>query len=116
MLRRLMMMTPILAVAFVLGCGGTAPDDNENSTQVSTNSKQGGGHNHNGWWCSEHGVPEAECALCDPKVAAEFQKKGDWCDEHNRPKSQCFTCDPTLKDKFASVYEAKFGEKPPAME
>ena len=121
MLRRLMMFTPMLAIAFVIGCGGDASTDSgNNAAQEHADSGEEHdheeGHNHNGWWCSEHGVPEADCALCDSKVAAEFQKKGDWCKDHNRPQSQCFKCDPELQGKFASLYEAKFGEKPPAME
>lgn len=64
-------------------------------------------------WCVEHGVPESECGRCDTNVAAEFQQKGDWCKEHNRPESQCFLCRPDAEAKFAAVYEAKFGEKPP---
>ena len=64
-------------------------------------------------WCVEHGVPESDCARCDTSLAAEFQKKGDWCQEHNRPESQCFICRPDSEAKFAAVYEAKFGEKPP---
>jgi cobalt-zinc-cadmium efflux system membrane fusion protein len=73
------------------------------------------GHDHSGWWCNEHGVPEEECALCSSKIAAEFQKKGDWCKEHDRPDSQCFKCHPELQEKFAAKYEAKFGKKPPEL-
>lgn len=68
---------------------------------------------HSGWWCAEHGVPEEVCALCNARVAAEFQRKGDWCKEHNRPQSQCFVCDPKLEARFAAQYEARFGKKPP---
>ena len=68
---------------------------------------------HSGWWCSEHGVPEEECALCDTSLVAAFQAKDDWCEEHNRPESQCFTCHPDNFAKFAARYEAKFGEQPP---
>ncbi len=75
--------------------------------------KKKAGHSHDGWWCDEHGVPEEVCALCNSKVAAEFQKKGDWCKEHDRPDSQCFKCHPELQGKFAAQYEAKFGKKPP---
>lgn len=71
------------------------------------------GSEHGGWWCTEHGVPEEECALCSAKVAEEFKAKGDWCKEHNRPESQCFLCDPSRFDKFAARYEAKFGTQPP---
>jgi len=57
--------------------------------------------------------PESQCGRCDTSLAAEFQQKGDWCKEHNRPESQCFICRPDAEAKFAAVYEAKFGKKPP---
>lgn len=68
---------------------------------------------HGGWWCAEHGVPEETCGLCNPKLAAEMQKKGDWCQEHDRPDSQCFLCHPELEAKFAALYVAKYGRQPP---
>ena len=70
-------------------------------------------HDHSSWWCTEHGVPEEVCALCNAKLAAEFQKKKDWCKEHDRPASQCFTCHPELESRFAAQFEAKYGKKPP---
>jgi cobalt-zinc-cadmium efflux system membrane fusion protein len=70
-------------------------------------------HTHEGWWCNEHGVPEEVCALCSPKLVAEFKDKGDWCDEHNRPESQCFICHPEKEAEFAALYEAKYGTQPP---
>ena len=73
------------------------------------------GHDHSGWWCGEHGVPEHQCGLCDPKVAAALKKKGDWCTEHDRPDSQCFICHPEHEAKFAALYEAKYGKAPPKM-
>ena len=74
------------------------------------------GHDHSGWWCDEHGVPEEVCGQCNAKVAAEFKKKGDWCKEHDRPDSQCFICHPELKEKFAAQYRAKYGKEPPPIE
>lgn len=70
-------------------------------------------HDHSGWWCDEHGVPEGECSMCNAKVAKAFKDKGDWCEKHERAKSQCFICDPKLKDKYAAVYQAKNGKAPP---
>lgn len=70
-------------------------------------------HNHDGWWCDEHGVPEEICAQCNTKVAGDFKAKGDWCKEHDRPNSQCFVCHPDLEHAFAVQYEAKYGKKPP---
>ena len=72
-------------------------------------------HDHSGWWCGEHGVPEAECSMCSAKAAAAFKAKGDWCEEHLRAKSQCFICEPNLKEKFAAMYRAKEGKDPPAI-
>jgi hypothetical protein len=68
---------------------------------------------HSGWWCSEHGVPEEVCALCDTSLIADFKSKGDWCEDHNRPDSQCFTCNPERLAVYAARYEAKFGGQPP---
>ncbi len=103
------------------GCGESVPapqqvaqtgkhDDHKDGTHP-----EGDGHNHSGWWCGEHGLPEAECSLCSSKAAAAFQAKGDWCDEHLRAKSQCFLCDPKLKEKFAAIYRAKEGKEPPTI-
>lgn len=72
------------------------------------------GHDHGGWWCVEHGIPEGICTQCSSAAAAEFQEKGDWCEEHNRAESQCFICHPELEEQFIAQYEAKFGEKPAA--
>lgn len=69
-------------------------------------------HQHGGWWCGEHGVPEDECAQCDKSLVPEFKAKGDWCEEHNRPDSQCFIDHPEHFEKYAALYEAKFGERP----
>ena len=48
-------------------------------------------------------APEGVCALCDSKVAAEFQKKGDWCKQHDRPESQCFICHPEPLERVVVV-------------
>ena len=44
--------------------------------------------------CLEHGVLEAVCTECNPKLAAVFQGRGDWCAEHGFPESFCPTCHP----------------------
>ena len=80
-------------------------------------AKSGGAtHDHSGWWCTEHGIPEEECSMCSAKVEKECKAKGDWCNEHDRAKSQCFKCDPKLKDKFAAKHRAKFGTEPPPID
>lgn len=126
-----MLVCVLGVVGIIAGCGGTtAPkaasgekshadhaghkDGDEDAHEIA--AKSGKEHDHSGWWCNEHGVPEEICSLCDSKVAAELQKKGDWCKEHDRADSQCFICHPELEAKFAAQYEAKYGKKPPKPE
>ena len=98
-----------IVTAAATGCGKsqTGSADSTSGTEVTKVVDDGG------WWCKEHGVPEAECALCDPSLVAKFKEAKDWCKEHNRPESQCYLCDPSRFDKFAARYEAKFGTRPP---
>ncbi len=106
-MRAALISVAALVALTVSGCGSSAtkgpktPQPATPATPVAVN------------WCVEHGVPEDACALCNPKVAAEFKRKGDWCKEHARPESQCFLCDPKRAEKFVAEYEAKFGSKPP---
>ncbi|MBA2538370.1 MAG: efflux RND transporter periplasmic adaptor subunit [Deltaproteobacteria bacterium] len=37
----------------------------------------------------EHGVLEAICTKCNPKLVAVFKAKGDYCEEHGFPMSVC---------------------------
>lgn len=104
----------IAALMLVGGCGlgdskqQAASDKKEQKADKDKEEDKG-----HGWWCEEHGVPEAECILCSPKMKEEAKAKGDWC-KHNRAKSQCFACDPSLKETFAAKYRAKYpGKEPP---
>jgi hypothetical protein len=92
------------------GCGQSA---DQAATSTPTTEVATTVDDHSGWWCVEHGVPEEECAQCDPTLVAKFKEAGDWCEEHNRPESQCFLCSPARFDKFAARYEAKYGKQPP---
>ena len=47
-------------------------------------------------FCAAHGVLEAVCTKCHPKLIPIFQEKGDWCAEHGFPESFCPTCHPEL--------------------
>jgi hypothetical protein len=109
------------ALLVAIGCGqgdraGSRSGDGKGPGPVAAASTGKKVHDHSGWWCDEHGVPEAECSMCSAKVAAEFKKKGDWCEKHERAKSQCFICDPSLEARFAALYEAKTGKKMPVPE
>jgi cobalt-zinc-cadmium efflux system membrane fusion protein len=108
-----------LTTALSVGCAKTEAEHAEHgdheghAVEATAASVTAGGHEHGAWWCDAHGVPEEVCALCDTKLAADFQKKGDWCAEHDRPDSQCFKCHPELEAKFAAQYEAMYGKQPP---
>jgi hypothetical protein len=108
-----------LFLATAIGCAqstdvkSTSADPPAENTAAAETAH---GHDHSGWWCPEHGVPEEECGLCDAKLAAEMQRKGDWCKQHDRPDSQCFICHPELEATFAARYEAKYGKQPPKPE
>ncbi|MEJ7598405.1 MAG: efflux RND transporter periplasmic adaptor subunit [Kofleriaceae bacterium] len=39
--------------------------------------------------CEEHGVLEAICTKCNPKLIPVFKAKGDFCEEHGFPMSVC---------------------------
>lgn len=98
------------------GCGQQANQENASPDAAASHDEhdhEGDDHDHGGWWCVEHGIPEEECSMCSAKAADEFKAKGDWCEEHNRAESQCFKCDPSRAEKFANLYEAKYGKKPP---
>ena len=101
---------PALVAAAALTSGGC--NKGEDKTAQAADKTDDVSH---GWWCAEHGMPEAECVQCNPKLAAEYKKNGDWCKEHNRPESQCFICHPELKEKFAAEYRAKYGKEPPPL-
>jgi cobalt-zinc-cadmium efflux system membrane fusion protein len=43
-------------------------------------------------WCAGHGVPESQCTICNPQLAAQYRASGDWCREHSLPESVCPLC------------------------
>lgn len=105
------------AAMAVVGCGESHSHSGHSKGKADlASAKEEEKSAHSGWWCDEHGIPEAECSMCSKKVARECKAKGDWCDQHDRAKSQCFICDPKLKEKYAAVYRAKYGKEPPPTE
>jgi len=61
--------------------------------------------------CAEHGVLEAVCPKCNPKLAPVFQAKGDWCAEHGFPESFCPICRPERGGRPAT--EVASADEPP---
>jgi hypothetical protein len=102
----------IVTAALISGCAGEKPVANNETSPSSTSTASH--DDHSGWWCVEHAIPEEECSMCSASAKEACKAKGDWCEEHTRAESQCFICDPSRAEKFAKLYEAKFGEKPPA--
>ena len=100
--------------ALVGGCGQPAGSDPKVADKPGAEAKPA--HDHSGWWCDEHGVPEDGCTMCSAKALKAAKARGDVCEKHpDRAKSQCFLCDPTLKEKYAAKYRAKEGKEPPAV-
>ena len=110
----------LVCIALVIaGCAGENADQSElhqnDDVQTNSSSTSTASHDdHSGWWCVEHAIPEAECSMCSASAKEACKQKGDWCEEHNRAESQCFICDPSRAEKFAKLYEAKYGKKPPS--
>ena len=72
----------------VIACGGDKAEPKP-ATTAATAAKAGEGE-----LCEEHGVLEAICTKCHPKLIPVFQAKGDWCEEHGFPESVCPICHP----------------------
>lgn len=94
------MQTPrctYLLLILAFGCGGGPADVGSASATANapTTSPESGA------FCEEHGVLEAICTKCNPKLAPVFQAKGDWCPEHGLPESVCPICHPERKGRPA---------------
>lgn len=107
-------------VAVALGCGGQSTETiakkpaKADSSVVKNDPKESSKeHDHSEWWCEEHGVPEADCSICQKEVFKKL-KSDEICPNHpDRAKAQCFICNPSLREKFAAVYRAKNDKDPP---
>jgi hypothetical protein len=97
----------LFASAAFIGCASDEP------AAPPVEATAGEEHDHSGWWCAEHGVPEEVCTRCNASLVQAFKDKGDWCEEHDLPDSQCFIHHPEHEAKFAAQYEAKYGKQPP---
>ena len=74
-----LLLLPLLAG----GCGQKVATERQETAAVVTTVAAGED------MCSEHGVLEAICTKCHPKLIPVFQAKGDWCAEHGFPMSVC---------------------------
>jgi len=86
----------LLLCALSVRCKGSsdqAPTVVRTAKPASVNAADG--------MCKEHGVLEAICTKCNPKLIPVFQAKGDWCPEHGFPESVCPLCHPERGGKPA---------------
>ena len=112
-MRRAIPFAALLVGVFLIGCEDKpSSSDNKSGTKTTTGEAKKTGPKHEGWWCTEHGIPEHECLMC-LHSEDELKAKKDWCETHGYAKSQCFGCDPKLKERYAAQYKAKYGKDAP---
>ena len=96
-MRRILILVTLIPLAVAIGCGKKeAAKAPEVPKQVAADKKETAAG-----LCKEHGVLEALCTKCNPKLAPIFQAKGDWCAEHGFPESVCPICHPERGGKPA---------------
>jgi cobalt-zinc-cadmium efflux system membrane fusion protein len=89
-------------IALGLACGCGSKEGREGKPDEAPAAARPGAAPAEGAMCKEHGVLEALCTKCNPKLAAVFQAKGDWCKEHGLPESICPICHPERGGKPAT--------------
>lgn len=99
----------VAALLFLASCGKGAPaaggtPDHAAPTRQAEPLAEGA-------TCKDHGVLEAICTRCNPRLIPVFQAKGDWCAEHGLPESVCPICHPERGGRPARDVSAKAGEK-----
>jgi cobalt-zinc-cadmium efflux system membrane fusion protein len=88
------MLTRSISVACILlAVAGCRSAPKEASARETKPEAKAAAADPNGM-CKEHGVLEAICTKCNPKLIPVFQAKGDWCGEHGLPESVCPICHP----------------------
>lgn len=78
-------LLPVMLLSLVFaGCGQKAQVEEQASSTEAVSTAAVAGD-----MCAEHGVLEAICTKCHPKLIPVFQAKGDWCPEHGFPMTVC---------------------------
>jgi cobalt-zinc-cadmium efflux system membrane fusion protein len=88
----------LIPLLLVLGCGAGPTKTSEAPRQAPAGQQETAQAEG---ICKEHGVLEALCTRCNPKLATVFKAKGDWCEEHGFPESVCPKCHPERGGKPA---------------
>ncbi len=83
----------LLLIGLSTSCGGRAADEADRGKPRAAVSAGAEAAAQDGM-CKEHGVLEAICTKCNPRLIPIFKAKGDWCEEHQLPESVCPICHP----------------------
>lgn len=89
-----MLLAAVCAVACAKSESEARPEAKQAAAAHAPATAKPGSHED---WCGEHAVPESQCTLCNPSLAAAFKATGDWCEEHGLPESHCRKCNPNLQ-------------------
>lgn len=89
----------VLAAVISTSACRSKPDPGDDETRSAARA----GAPVEGAMCKEHGVLEAVCTKCNPKLVPVFQAKGDWCSDHGFPESFCPVCHPEREGKPKSA-------------
>lgn len=102
-MNRLLCLIILVPLAIATGCDESRPTPEAATVQASASTQKSDQPppSQEEGMCREHGVLEALCPKCNPKLAVLFQSKGDWCAEHGFPESICPTCHPERGGKPA---------------
>ncbi len=101
---RLLLLLALIPLVALVGCGESRSAENSAKSEKTAPAQRGADPpltEQEEGLCREHGVLEALCTKCNPKLAVVFQAKGDWCDEHGFPESICPACHPERGGKPA---------------
>jgi cobalt-zinc-cadmium efflux system membrane fusion protein len=91
---RAIMLVPALALAILgISCQRTGGTSQAEPGGAVAKALPAAASNTEGM-CAEHGLLEAVCTRCNPKLVPIFKAKGDWCAEHEFPESFCPFCHP----------------------
>lgn len=100
-MRIFLYLATLLLSMSVVACQGPGSSSQGETQATSSQATPASAAVSTDGMCGEHGVLEAVCTKCNPKLIPIFQAKGDWCAEHGFPESFCPICHPDKGGKPA---------------
>src|SRR5829696_3288100 len=83
----------LLLLVLAAGCS-TRGDNKTDQPKGEAKASEKAASVAEGAMCKEHGILEAICTKCNPRLIPIFKAKGDWCQSHDFPESVCPLCHP----------------------